>query len=539
MGNRVSDDSPQPGLLEELKRRNVFRVAAMYAVVGWLLIQIGEATFDALGLPEGSLRLLILAVAAGFPVALVLGWLFDWTSEGLVRTSADPEAALARVQSHRRIDFAIIGVLVLALGMALVGPELDPSPSAAPEGPGVEPTPSSLGQRPAVAVLPFDNRSPDPEQAFFADGLAEDLITRLSTWRAFPVIARSSSFRYRGGGLDLEEVGRQLGSRYLVTGSVRRSGERIRVTAQLVDAVSGENIWAESYDRGITDLFALQDEVSATIAASLVGDLTRAEGERARLQGTDDLEAWSLYQLGLQHSDRFTRDDSIEAAQFFERSVARDPRFATGHARLALEHWMMFSGHGDTATEEQITAALSTARRAVELDPRDPIAHAALGAVYLTAGDPANAIDAARRAVELNPSMPEGWIWFGWASLLAGDPEACIVATERAQRLDPQRPNVWVHDSLALARWEVGDYEAALAEGRRLVALQPGYFTGYLYIAMSAVSLGRLDEARAAIAEGRRMRPDLSIALMQNYLAVSRPEADARRDAVLRRAGLE
>jgi TolB-like protein/predicted TPR repeat methyltransferase len=416
-----------------------------------------------------------------------------------------------------------------------VAPNVDDVPRAATNLAGVP----DFDGRPATAVLPFDNLSPDVDQAFFADGLAEDLITRLASWRAFPVIARNSSFRYRGGNLDLRRVGAELGARYLVEGSVRRLGDRIRVTAQLIDAASAEHVWAESYDRAVADVFALQDEIGSTIAASLVGDLTRAEGERARQQGTENLEAWSYYQLGLQHADRYTAEDSVEAARLFERAVELDPRFATALARLALENWMTVTGDGSVATAEQVAAALATARRAVELDPRDPVAYVALGAVYLTAGDPKNAVDATRKAVDLNPSMPEAWIWFGWAQLLAGDPEACIPATERAQELNPQGPMVWIYDSLALANWETGRYAAALEAGRRLVAVQPTYFTGYLYVAMSSASLGNLDEARAAITEGRRVRPDLSIELMQNYLAVSRPEIDARRNAALRKAGLE
>ena len=396
-----------------------------------------------------------------------------------------------------------------------------------------------FGDRPAIAVLPFNNLSPDPEQAFFADGLAEDLITRLASWRAFPVIARNSSFQYRGGNLNLRHVGAELGARYLVEGSVRRVGERIRVTAQLIDAISAEHVWAETYDRAVTDVFALQDEIGSTIAASLVGDLTRAEGERARQQGTDNLQAWSYYQLGLQHADRYTAEDSMEAARLFERAVQLDPRFASARARLALENWMLVSGDGSVATDAQSANALATARRAVELDPRDPIAHAALSSVYLTAGDSINALHAARQAVDLNPSMPMAWIWYGFAQLLSGNPEECIVATKRAQALNPRQQSAWVYDSLALAYWETGRHAEALEAGRRLVALQPTYLTGHLYVAMSLVSLGKIEEARAAVVEGRRVRPDLSIELMQNYLAVSRPETDARRNAALRKAGLE
>jgi len=420
-----------------------------------------------------------------------------------------------------------------------------PLPSALPN-PASAPSPASeatelpdFGGRPAIAVLPFDNLSPDPEQAFFADGLAEDLITRLSTWRAFPVIARNSSFQYRGGDIDLKRVSRELGVRYVVEGSVRRAGDRIRVTAQLIDTASGEHVWARVYDREVTDVFALQDEISATIAASLVGDLTHAEGERARQRGTEDLEAWHLYQLGLRHADRYTVEDFAAARRLLEQAVSRDPHFATAHATLALAGVAELMLGGVDSRDQMVSAALASARRAVALDLRDPTAHAALSGAYLVAGDPENGLDSARRSVDLNPSMPEAWIWLGWSQLLAGDPAAAIVATERARQLNPQGTMIWIYDTLAAAYWEVGDYEAGLEAGRRLVAAQPAYFPGYSHIAMNAVGLGQLDDARAAIAAGRRMHPGLSRRLIQAYFGVSRPDVDARRNQALERAGLE
>jgi len=320
---------------------------------------------------------------------------------------------------------------------------------------------------------------------------------------------------------------------------VRRAGDRIRVTAQLIDATTDQHVWAQTYDRPIADLFALQDEISSTIAASLVGDLTRAEGERARQRGTEDLEAWSLYQLGMQHADRYTLEEFSEAGEFFKRAVERDPRFATAWGQLALSRVMEIMLGATGLREAMVSAAFESARRAVELDARDPVAHAALGGAYLAAGDPRNGIDSTQRAVDLNPSMPEAWIWLGWAHVLAGNPEAAIAASERAQRLNPQGSMVWIYENLAIANWEVGRYDEGLDLARRLVATQPAYFTGYAYIAMNAVALGQVDEARAAIAAGRRVRPDLSLDLVQGYFGVSRPEFDARRNVALRQAGLE
>ena len=400
---------------------------------------------------------------------------------------------------------------------------------------------ADVSSRPAIAVLPFDNLSTDPEQAFFADGLAEDLITRLSSWRAFPVIARNSSFHYRGGNLDLKRVSTELGARYVVEGSVRRAGDRIRITAQLIDATTAEHVWAETYDRTITDLFALQDEISSTIAASLMGDLTRAEGERAHQHGTENLEAWSLYQLGLQRADLYTLEGFAEARRLFEQAVVLDPRFATALAQLAiaLGSELLLRSSGEPGSKMAAAAAMASARRAVEIDARDPAAQAALGAAYLAVGDPKNALDSIGRAVELNPSMPEAWVWLGFAQLLAGNPQACITASERALRLNPQGAKVWIYDNLAPAYWELGRFEEGLEAGRRLVSTQPAYFTGYAYIAMNAVALGQLEVARAAFVDGRHARPDLSLALVQGYFGVARPAVDARRNAALSAAGLD
>jgi adenylate cyclase len=459
-----------------------------------------------------------------------------------------PESTTTR---RRTLRLVISSVIVPSLAVAYVmwahAPDLSSvtHPGGAASG-GASTTvgdalaiPAFAG-RPAIAVLPFDNLSPDPDQAFFADGLAEDLITRLSSWRAFPVIARNSSFQYRGGNKDLKRVSAELGARYLVEGSVRRAGDRIRITAQLIDAPSGEHVWAEAYDREVKDVFALQDEISATIAASLVDDLKRAEGERARQRGTENLEAWSLYQLGLQSYYRQTAQDYAEARLQFERAVALDPRFATALGALALTNlWEVALGVSD-APDQKVEAALGTARRAVALDPRDAVAHVGLAWAQLMTGDLQNALDSSRRATDLNPSMPEAWAWRGWAQLLAGDPEACIAASERARRLSPQGPTVaQVEDNLAMAFFEARRFEAGLEAARRLVALRPGYVWAYAYVAMNAVALGRLDEARAAIADARHVQPKVSLEMIQRGMGVSRPEVDAHRNATLRQAGLE
>jgi adenylate cyclase len=394
--------------------------------------------------------------------------------------------------------------------------------------------------RPAIAVLPFDNLSPDPDQAFFADGLAEDLITRLSSWRAFPVIARNSSFHYRGGNLDLKKVGSELGARYLVEGSVRRAGDRIRVTAQLIDAPSGEHVWGETYDRDVKDVFTLQDEITSTIAASIASDLTRVENERASSQRSENLQAWSLYETAWPHVYKFTREENAEARRLLDRAVALDPHFATALATLSMTHsWDVVYGW-TASTDQSLAAALEIGLRAIKEDPRDPMAHAAVGAAYVLKGDASAGLDSTRHAVELNPSMPEAWLWHGWAQLVSGNPDGCIASNVTAQRLNPQGEAATVAwDNMALCYWETGRYDASLDAARHLIAARPDYWFGQVDLALSDVSLGHIDEARAAIAEARRLQPDISIAKIQHSYGVSRPEVDARRNAALREAGLD
>lgn len=515
------------GLLGALREHRLFRIATVYAVAGWVSIQVADIILEAFESPVWVMQGFLILVLVGFPVTLTGFWLGELTPQKGSRKSL--------------ISIATIGlaslISVVAYTYFTFGDRArDASSTVAPKTAEPHSAAEALPRdRPAIAVLPFINLSPDADQAFFADGLAEDMITRLSSWRAFPVIA---AFQYRGDDVDLKGVSRELGVRYVVEGSVRRAGDRIRVSAQLIDAASGEHVWAETYDRRVAGVFALQDEISAIIAASLVGDLTRAEGERARQRGTDNLEAWSLYQLGLQYFDRYTLAGFAEARMLFQQAAELDPRFATPRGQLAiagLSELMM----GRSPDEGFIAALMSSARRAVELDPRDPAAQLGLGAAHIAAGDIKNGVASCSKAVELNPSMPMAWIWLGWAQLLAGDPETTVSATQRAKRLNPQGAMVWIHDSLALAYWELGRYAEAMEESQRLVATQPTYFAGYAYIAMNAVALGRDKEAKAAIAEGRRVQPDLSLKLMQNYIGVSRPAVDARRNAALREAGLE
>ncbi len=526
----------------ELKRRNVVKVSLAYLALGWLVIEVTATVTPLLNLPAWLPQVVLWIGIIGFPFVAVFSWIFELSPEGLKRESELTRPSPGAQTTARRLDYVTLGLVLLVVSVFAVdrfasrqhGP-LTESGLSETGGQGVP-----LDDRPAIAVLPFDNLSSDPEQAYFADGLADDLITRLSSWRAFPVIARSSSFQYRGGDADLNRVSESLGARYIVEGSVRRAGDRIRVTAQLIDASTDEHVWADSYDGEVSDVFALQDEISGMIAAALVVDLNRAEAERARQRGTKNLKAWNFYQLGLLQADKYSREGFAEARELFTLASKSDPRFSTALAQLVFVNlWEVVLGWNDRPTET-VANSLAIARSSVELDPRDPAAQAALGWAYVMAGDIENGLDASRRAVDLNPSMPEAWGWLSWNLLVAGDAEGSITAGLRAQRLNPVGAmSSIIYDNLSQAYWQLGNYEAGLDAARRLLAELPEYYFGHVFVAMNAVELGRIDEARTAIAEARRAQPGLSLELVQGMYGVARPEIDARRNAVLRQAGLE
>ncbi|HSA92661.1 MAG TPA: protein kinase, partial [Terriglobales bacterium] len=413
-------------------------------------------------------------------------------------------------------------------------------PAAAPAATDAGAIPG-FGGRPAIAVLPFDNLSGDPEQEYFADGLAEDLITRLSLWRSFPVIARNSTFVYKGKAVDVKKVAADLGVRYLVEGSVRKAGNRVRIVAQLIDAATGQHVWAATYDRELTDVFAVQDEISAAIAASLVGDLQRAEYAIAERRAPENLEAWGLYQRALPLIYRFTREDSGLARALLERATALDTHFSTALARLAeLGVWDFIFSWTDSP-QQTLDAAVAHARRAVDLDPRDAQAQAQLAFALMTAGFGDEALEAAGRALDLNPSMPPALIVYAYLRHMTGHPpEESIELIQRAMRLSPHDPAEFLfYDVLSGAYLNAGRHVEGLAAGRRLVALSPSYYWGYLWCAMNAVGLGQLDEARAMVREARRILPGLSLALVRQSLGAMAPEVDHRFANALRQAGVE
>jgi adenylate cyclase len=360
--------------------------------------------------------------------------------------------------------------------------------------------------KPSVAVLPFTNVSGDPDQQYFSDGVTEDIITELSRRQSLFVIARNSSFQYRDKAVDVRRIGRELGVYYVVEGSVRRMGNRLRITTQLIEALTGNQLWSEHYDRSIDDLFELQDEVTATIVATLIGRLEDAEIKQSERKHPESLAAYDSLLRGIEHLRSYGEGENRRARELFAQAISLDPRFALAHAyfslALLLEHGF---GSAPDAIKER---ACDSARTAVRLDPRESRCHQFLGQAYLLRGEHDLALSHFERTSALNPNDANATAHRGYALAIVGRAEEGSEVIRHAMRLNPFHPD-WYWDNLAIAQYTAHHYEEALDSIRR----SGGRATFFSLARMAScyAQLGRLDEAREKAAEVLRLKPNFHL----------------------------
>ena len=366
--------------------------------------------------------------------------------------------------------------------------------------------------KPSIAVLPFDNLSGDAEQEYFSDGMAEDIITALSRLRGFFVTARNSSFAYKGQSPDVRSVAKDLDVRYVLEGSVRKSGDRVRITAQLIDGQSGNHIWAERYDRKLDDIFELQDEITLTVVGAIEPALGRAERERVRHKPTENLAAWEAYQRGLWHLYRFGKADILEAIRLFERAGEMDANFAAPYAALSYAHASTFVRGFSSDPEEALNQAHSAAQKALLLDPGDALAHWSVGSVCIFRRDHASAVVSLAKSVELNPSSSMALAQMGCALCMDERYDEAIGYFDRADQLAADDPLSWLSPmGRAFRHFFLGEYEAA-AEWAKKGANIPIAPIWPLVTYCAALSrMGETAQAASAVAELRRIKPDLTL----------------------------
>ncbi|MEQ8357085.1 MAG: adenylate/guanylate cyclase domain-containing protein [Kiloniellaceae bacterium] len=367
--------------------------------------------------------------------------------------------------------------------------------------------PKMLSDKPAIAVLPFTNMSADPEQEYFSDGLTEDIITALTHWHSFAVIARNSCFAYKRKAVDIKQAARDLGAGYVLEGSVRKSGTKVRVGAQLVDGASGRHLWAERYDRDLIDIFEIQDDIVQQIAAVVAPELARAELQRSTGKRTDDLNAWDLCLRGLALLRQRTREDNAAARGLFKRAIESRPDYSDAYAGLAMSHNMDILIDAAEDREGTATQAMQAARSAIEHDEGSSWAHHELSTAYQWLNRIEDALAEAKVAVDLNPNDAYALHALGNKSDLAGDPRG-IDFMERAQKLNPADARLHSHLAfLARAYVNAGNHEAALERARQAIRRRPDYAPACFIAALALAHLGRLEEAKAMLDQCDNLSP--------------------------------
>ena len=438
------------------------------------------------------------------------------------------ETKLKNIAEPMRIYSLQFGAAVAAKAIALKG-------AATPAAPGL-----SLPDKPSIAVLPFQNMSGDPEQEYFADGIVEDIITALSRFRQLFVIARNSSFVYKGMAVDVKQVSRDLGVRYVLEGSVRKAADRIRITAQLIDATTGVHLWAERFDGGLEDIFDLQDRVTARVVGEIAPKLEQAEIERAKRKPTDSLDAYDYYLRGRANLNRGTRDTTDEALSHFYQALQLDPDFASAHAMAAWCHfWRKVNGWMADRLQETAEGA-RLARRAVELGEDDAVALTRSGhALGHLAGDLDGSIALTDRALVLNPNLASAWFLGGFLRVWNGEPDGATEYFERAMRLSPLDPEVYrMQAGMALAHLFAGRFDTASSLAEKAFRRLPSFLMVVGIIAASHALAGRRDEAQRAMNHLRQLDPTLRLCNLADWLPIRRPKDLATFADGLQKAGL-
>jgi TolB-like protein len=414
----------------ELKRRNVYKVAVAYAVVGWVIAQIATQIFPFLEIPNWIVRLVIVLIAIGFPIALVIAWAFEATPEGIKRTEdVDPEIAARAPKKHAWIYVVVIGA-ALSVALFFLGRYTAGNRSAV----------SSTNELPAksIAVLPFDNLSRDPDNAFFAEGVQDEILTRLAKVADLKVIARTSTQKFKSSPENLSDIAKQLGVLNILEGSVQKANDQVRVNVQLINATTNGHLWAEIYDRKLTDIFAVESDIAKTIADQLQAKLTGSEKSAIAKEPTANTEAYELYHKGRSFWEKRSGDNIPKAIAFYEQAIARDPNYALAYAGLAnayivLPYWT------NAPVRESNKKAKEAALKSLQLDPNLSDGHRALGkAFFFIDLDISGAAREYQRAIELKPNEAAAHHWYGNDVLAAtGRFEEAIAEGKRAVELDP------------------------------------------------------------------------------------------------------
>lgn len=501
---------PSPDrFLAELKRRKVVRMALGYAAAAFAVVEAADLVIGAFHLPDWTLTLLLAAVLLGFPVAVVAAWAFELTPQGLRRTDELPavDTAAAASSEWLPVRTMIVALVLIAVGAA-AGWVLKPADR------GIVARDSTDEDGASIAVLPFADLTPQSDQEYFSDGVAEEILNSLAKIQGLAVVARSSSFQYRGRSLDVREIGRALGARTVLEGSVRRSGDKVRVSAQLIDARNGYQLWSEQYDRELADIFAIQEQIAARVVSKVRGKLTPGDSSTLAERITENTVAYDHYLLGNHYLSKRTPVSVASAIEEYQAALATDPRLLLARARVAYAYALFVDWGWDypgSSRGELLEQALALTEEVLRHNSK--LADAWLARAYLLVQrDPVDfsgAPEAFERAIALNPSSAEAHYQYGQALMALGCFPEATEEYHRALRIEPHRAMTLVPlSSLALKQDRV-DEAVALADSA--VRVDPGVSYAHVYRGVIALEIG--DVERALAATGAALRVDSSYSI--------------------------
>ncbi|HET9949277.1 MAG TPA: tetratricopeptide repeat protein, partial [Longimicrobiales bacterium] len=484
--------------VQELRRRKVLRTGAAYLVMAFVTLQVVDAVFPALPLPAGADTLVVVLLVLGFPIALVLAWTLELTPSGLRRELPDERAAAAAERSAT---------------LRAAGAELPVD---------------------AIAVLPFRNLSPDPETEYFSDGVTEDVIASVARIRGVRVLSRTSVLQYKETTRPLLDIALELGVGTVVTGSVRRSGGRVRIVAQVVDAREEGHLWTETYDRDLGDVFQIQSEVAAQVAAAVRRELTASERSGIAARGTTDPEAYDLYLRARALWGQRDEATVTESLTYFRRALERDAHFAAAYAGVA-DAYTVLGIYGARAPEEVCPAATDAAYKALETDPGSGEAMASLACITAVfSWEWERAEELFHRAVEMSPSYATAHQWYAVTVLTPQARfEEALAALERARELDPASPAIAA--THGIIRLYARDYDAALAGLERVRASHPSFGLARYFLGQCHDAMGRLEDAAHELAEAVRLGRASSEMLAVHGHVLARLGRTAEAEGVLQR----
>ncbi len=479
----------------ELKRRNVYKVAIAYAVIAWLLMQIATQVFPFLEIPNWAIRLVIMMIVIGFPIALVIAWAFELTPQGLRRTESANELPKRSARSRAWIYVVIIAGAV-SVSLFFLGRYTSSKQSA---------------ELPAksIAVLPFENLSGNPENAYFTDGIQEEILMRLAKVADLKVVSRTSTVRYKRSPENLTEIATQLGVANVLEGSVQRTADRVHVNVQLIKAASDTHLWAEAYDRNLTDIFAVESEIAKTIADTLQAKLTGSEWNAIAAQPTQNTEAHQLYLKGRYLWNRRTGENLKKALPYFQQAAEKDPNYALAYVGIA-DTYAVMPGYSAGSPQDCLPRARTAAQRALELDDMLAEAHASLGFILFHYFEFAASTKEFERAIELNPNYPTAHHWFARTVLLAlGQFDRAIAEMKRAVELDPVSP--LFHAELGGLYMMARRYDDAIAQLRDTVEMDPEFYWAHRFLGLALELKGATAEAIAEYQKAFELSDDPTV----------------------------